>query len=96
MTEQELGVVLITFMPFIKVGDNSELFEMPDYMIGTQKKTLIFQENNIWVIGAGGQIQMTLEEHIRQEGPNECLKIHDRMMEELSEAKQAGKVLDKR
>ena len=54
MTEQELGVVLITFMPFIKVGDNSELFEMPDYMIGTQKKTLIFQENNIWVIRAGG------------------------------------------
>ena len=54
MTEQELGVLLITFLPFIKIEDNSELFEMPNYMIGTQKKTLIYQENNIWVIGAEG------------------------------------------
>ena len=46
----------MTFLPFIKIEDNSELFEMPTYMIGTQKKTLIYQENNIWVIGAGGQI----------------------------------------
>lgn len=38
---------------------------------------------------------MTLEEHIRQDGPNECLKIHDRMLEELSEGKRVGKVLDK-
>ena len=54
MTEQELGVILIPYLPFIKIEDNSELFEMPSYMIGTQKKTLIFQENNIWVIEAGG------------------------------------------
>ena len=39
---------------------------------------------------------MTLEEHIRQEGPNECLKIHDRMKEQLSEGKQGGKIPDKR
>ena len=38
---------------------------------------------------------MTLEEHIRQDGPNECLKIHDRMIEELSEKKRVGKVPDK-
>ena len=95
MTEQELGVLLITFLPFIKIEDNSELFEMPNYMIGTQKKTLIYQENNIWVIEAGGQIKMTLEEHLRQDGPSECLKIHDQMMKELSERKQAGKILDK-
>ena len=53
MTEEELWVVLITFLPFIKIED-SEFFEMPNYMIGTQKKTLIYQENNIWVIGAEG------------------------------------------
>ena len=38
---------------------------------------------------------MTLEEHIKQDGPNECLKIHDRMQQELSDGRQVGKVPDK-
>ena len=38
---------------------------------------------------------MTLEELLRQDGPSECLKIHDQMIKELSEEKQTGKLLDK-
>ena len=76
MNEVELQVVLIALLPIIKMEEKPA----PDkckYMIGTQSGILMIRSNQIMIRVGGGFA--TLEEHIRQVGPFECIKIYKLM-----------------
>ena len=76
MSEVELQVVLIALLPIIKLEEKPT----PDkckYMIGTQSGMLMIKTNQIMIRVGGGFA--TLEEHIRQVGPFECIKIYKLM-----------------
>ena len=76
MSEAELQVVLVALLPIIKLEERPQ----PDkckYMIGTQAGVLMIKTNQIMIRVGGGFA--TLEEHIKQVGPFECIKIYKLM-----------------
>lgn len=76
MSEVELQVILIALLPIIKLEEKPA----PDkckYMIGTQAGILMIKTNQIMIRVGGGFA--TLEDHIRQVGPFECIKIYKLM-----------------
>jgi len=84
MTEVELTVTLLALLPVIKLEERPP----PDkckVMIGTLSGILMIRTNQIMIRVGGGFT--TLEEHIRQVGPFECIKIFKKMRgnEELYE-----------
>lgn len=76
MSEVELQVVLIALLPIIKMEVNPPA-DKCKYMIGTQAGILMIKTNQIMIRVGGGFA--TLEEHIRQVGPFECIKIYKLM-----------------
>ena len=73
MTEEELSKVLLTMLPVNKIDPNPTE-DRCKYQIGTQAFGLIIRANKIMVRVGGGFA--TLEEHIKQIGPFECIKIY--------------------
>ena len=68
--------MLIALLPIIKLEERPQ----PDkckYMIGTQAGILMIKTNKIMIRVGGGFA--TLEDHIRQVGPFECIKIYKLM-----------------
>ena len=68
--------MLIALLPIIKLEERPQ----PDkckYMIGTQAGILMIKTNQIMIRVGGGFA--TLEDHIRQVGPFECIKIYKLM-----------------
>ena len=76
MKEEELQVVLIALLPFIKLEEKPAT-DKCKYMIGTQAGILMIKTNQIMIRVGGGFA--TLEDHIRQVGPFECIKIYKLM-----------------
>ena len=76
MSEIELQVVLLALLPIIKLEVNPSE-DKCKYMIGTQSGMLLIKSNSIMVRVGGGF--STLEEHIKQIGPFECIKIYKLM-----------------
>lgn len=76
MSEVELQVVLIAMLPIIKIELNPST-EKCKYMIGTLANVLLIKANQIMIRVGGGFA--TLEDHIRQVGPFECIKIYKLM-----------------
>ena len=76
MDEQELNAVLLALLPVIKLEEKPPA-DKCKYMIGTQSTVLMIKTNKIMVRVGGGFA--TIEEHIRQVGPFECIKIYKLM-----------------
>ena len=84
MSENELHTIMLTYLPLVNIDDNPTK-ERCKYMVGTLKENLLIKANKIMVRVGGGY--STLQEHIRQVGPFECIKIYKHMKAE--EAKSA-------
>ena len=79
MTEEELHAIMLTYLPLINIDDNPTK-ERCKFMVGTLAQTLLIKANKIMVRVGGGF--STLQEHIRQVGPFECIKIYKHMKSE--------------
>lgn len=77
MNEAELQVVLIALLPVIKMEERPATLDKCKYMIGTQSHVLLIKATTIMIRVGGGYA--TLEDHIRQVGPFECIKIYKTM-----------------
>ena len=73
MNEAELNAVLLALLPVIKLEEKPTA-DKCKYMLGTQVAVLMIKTNKIMVRVGGGFA--TIEEHIRQVGPFECIKIY--------------------
>jgi len=56
-------------------------------LVGTLAQSLLIKANKIMVRVGGGY--STLQEHIRQVGPFECIKIYKHMKSELAKSEEA-------
>ena len=77
MNEAELQVTLLALLPVIKLEDKPMKPDQCKYMIGTISGLLLIKSDKIMIRVGGGYA--TLEEHLRQVGPFECIKIHKLM-----------------
>lgn len=76
MTEGELQCTLLALLPVLSLEEKPS----PDkckYLIGTQAGVLMIKTNQIMIRVGGGFA--TLEDHIKQVGPFECIKIYKLM-----------------
>ena len=85
MSEEELHSVLMTLLPVANI-DASATQDRCKYMIGTLSNSLIIRSNKILVRVGGGFA--SLEEHAKQIGPFECIKIYKKV-KELEASNQA-------
>ena len=76
MDEAELHVTLLALLPVIKIEERPPA-DKCKYLIGTQSNVLMIKANSIMIRVGGGYA--TLEEHIKQVGPFECIKIYKLM-----------------
>ena len=72
MNQEELSAVLMTLLPVANI-DAASKQDSCKYMIGTLSNALIVRSNKILVRVGGGFA--SLEEHAKQVGPFECIKI---------------------
>ena len=89
MSEDELHTVMLTYLPLVNIDENPTK-ERCMFMVGTLKENLLLKANKIMVRVGGGY--MTLQEHIRQVGPFECIKIYKHMK---SEEAKSTETIDK-
>ena len=78
MSEDELHAVLMTLLPVANI-EPAAAQDRSKYMIGTQSNSLVIRSNKILVRVGGGFA--SLEEHARQVGPFECIKIYKKVKE---------------
>ena len=76
MNEAELAITLLALLPVIKIEERPPK-DKCKYLIGTLTSVLMIKTNQIMVRVGGGF--STLEAHIEQVGPFECIKIHKLM-----------------
>ena len=76
MNEIELNKVLLALLPIIKIEEKPDA-DKCKYMAGTQVCNVMQKGNKLMVRVGGGFA--TIEEHIRQIGPFECIKIYKLM-----------------
>lgn len=76
MTESELVVTVMALMPFVQIEEQAK-DDKCKYMVGTVAHTLLLKSNAVMIRVGGGFA--TLEDHIKQVGPFECIKIYKLM-----------------
>ena len=86
MSEDELHTVMLTYLPLVNIDENPTK-ERCMFMVGTLKENLLLKANKIMVRVGGGY--MTLQEHIRQVGPFECIKIYKHMKSEEAKSTES-------
>ena len=82
MTAKQISKLLLAHLPFIKLKDGQ-------YMIGTEKKTVMVRSNTLMIRVGGGYA--TLEEYLHQNAPFECIKIAMVMKDKKYTFKEAVK-----
>ena len=91
MNQEELSAVLMTLLPVANI-DAASKQDSCKYMIGTLSNALIVRSNKILVRVGGGFA--SLEEHAKQVGPFECIKIWKKINElktsNVSKGKEAS------
>ena len=88
MSEEELHSVLLTMLPVANI-DAAATQDRCKYMIGTLSTSLIIRSNKIMVRVGGGFA--SLEEHVKQVGPFECIKIYKKQKELDASNESKGK-----
>ena len=82
MNAEEINQLLSSILPIIKL-------ESGKYMIGTEKKNIAIKSDRLLIRTGGGFT--TLEDHIKQNGPFECIKISKVMRDKNCSFKLAVK-----
>ena len=74
MSTEDLFKVLVGLLPVIKIEERPADKNKCRYMIGTKDTNIVIRASNIYVRVGGGYA--TIEDHIKQVGPFECIKIY--------------------
>ena len=77
MNEAELQVILQAMLPLVRMEERPADGNKIKYMIGTLAHTLLIKGKSVMLRVGGGYA--SLEEHIKQVGPFECIKIYKLM-----------------